>query len=81
MRTILKRRQVTAAVGLAVLTSACAIPVRIPPARPLPEVRFIAPEDPAAVIALSADDEISLKKRDRLLRDRIRTLEELLQPE
>jgi hypothetical protein len=44
-------------------------------------VRFIAPGDPAAVIALSADDEINLQQRDRLLRDRIRTLEGLLQSE
>jgi hypothetical protein len=67
--------------ALTVLVSSCALPARIPPAAPLPEVRFIAPGDPAAVIALSADDEINLKQRDRLLRDRIRKLEELLQPE
>ena len=67
--------------ALTAVVSGCATPVRIPPSRPLPEVRFIAPDDPDAVIALSAEDEINLQQRDLLLRDRIRTLEELLQPE
>jgi len=68
-------------IGFAAVVSGCATPVRIPAARPLPEVRFVAPSDPTAVIALSAEDELNLQQRDRLLQDRIRTLEELLQSE
>lgn len=65
-------------VVLVTLASGCAAQVSIPRAPKLPEVRFIAPNDPDAVIALSADDEISLVERDRLLRERIRLLEDLL---
>lgn len=81
MQGISRKKGIALIWALTVMASACAAPVRIPPSRPLPEVRFIAPGDPAAVIALSADDEINLQQRDRLLRDRIRTLEGLLQSE
>ena len=56
----------------------CSVPVRVPAARPLPEVRFIPPDDPQAVVALSAEDEMQLVERDRLLRERIRMLEGML---
>ena len=56
----------------------CARAVQVPAAPPLPEVRFIPPEDPQAVIALSSENEVHLKERDRLLRERIRILEGLL---
>lgn len=81
MRVCSKYRSTAILLGFAAVVSGCATPARIPAARPLPEVRFVAPSDPTAVIALSAEDELNLQQRDRLLRDRIRTLEELLQSE
>jgi hypothetical protein len=60
------------------VASGCATQVSVPRAPRFPEVRFIPPEDPDAVIALSADGELSLVERDRLMRERIRLLEDLL---
>jgi hypothetical protein len=63
---------------LTAATSGCATQVSVPQARRLPEVRFIPPDNPEAVIALSADEEMNLFERDRLLRERIQLLQGLL---
>jgi len=70
-----------ALIALSLLGTGCVTAVRVPPAKPLPVVKYISPDDPDAVIALSAEAEIHLKQRDQLQQDRIRALETLLQPE
>ena len=64
-----------AALGLALLAGCASARPALPPSPPLPEVRFVPPCDPRAVVALTAEDEVHLKQRDRLLAHRIRELE------
>ena len=61
-----------------VATVGCAARREIPPGPTLPEVRFVPPSDPDAVIALTGEDEKALVMRDRLLRQRIDQLKALL---
>ncbi len=50
----------------------------LPPGPVLPEVRFVPPCDPDAVVALTAQDELRLKQRNALLAMRIHELETAL---
>ena len=70
-----------AAIGLALLAGCTAARPALAPSPPLPEVRFVPPCDPSAVVALTAEDEVRLKQRDRLLAQRIQDLEAALAAE
>jgi hypothetical protein len=71
-------RYLASAIVMVALGVGCSARQERPPRPALPEVAYVRPCDPDAVIALTATDEKALVVRDRLLLEYIQELEALL---
>ncbi|MGH7965913.1 MAG: hypothetical protein ACRERD_29530 [Candidatus Binatia bacterium] len=65
---------------LLLLLSSCAPVITTPPPRPvLPEVRYLSPGDPNAVVGLTQEAVEALRQRDLLWRQHVERLERQIQ--